>query len=292
MTIDSTLAITAAAGLSALLLVDGLSALHANHRARRDAVRRRLRLPGSGAEVHDNAQTLRRQASNGRALHRRLERLVRHAGLTVPANRVIVPLAVLALGVVPPLLVLHHLKRKRLMQMAEQFPDALDLMARSLQAGHPIGAAMALVAKEMPDPLGAEFGLAVDEMTYGLDLREALVNLSERAPLKELHYVIVSITIQHETGGNLAEILHGLAGVIRARFGMTKKIRALSAEARLSAKLLAAMPILFGGLVFLARPEIFTEVAGDPLFLPLLGTAAALELIGILVMRRMVGFRV
>lgn len=292
MAIDTTLAIAGAAGLSALLLVDGLSALYASHRARRDAVRRRLLMPGTGVEVHDNAQTLRRQVTNGRALRGRLERLVRHAGLTVPANRAALPLAVLVLGIVPPLLVLNHMKRKRLRQMAEQFPDALDLMARSLQAGHPIGAAMALVAKEVPDPLGTEFGLAVDEMTYGLDLRDALVNLSERAPLKELQYVIVSITIQHETGGNLAEILLGLAGVIRARVRITKKVGALSAEARMSAKLLAAMPVLFGGLVFLARPEIFTEVADDPLFLPVLGTAAGLELIGILVMRRMVMVRV
>ena len=120
MAIDTTLAIAGAAGLSALLLVDGLSALYASHRARRDAVRRRLLMPGTGVEVHDNAQTLRRQVTNGRALRGRLERLVRHAGLTVPANRAALPLAVLVLGIVPPLLVLNHMKRKRLRQMAEE----------------------------------------------------------------------------------------------------------------------------------------------------------------------------
>lgn len=319
--------------LAALLLVHGLHTLHADHRAGRDAMNRRMRelAPhhAPGVAAHEGFETLRRPPRTGFALlgplgglSGRLDRLIRHAGLTVSVRRMLAAMAALAVavsatllilapglaghgglattaavsagaaGLALPLLVLNYIKRERLKLVAEQLPDALELMARSLQAGHPVNAALTLVAKEMPDPIGSEFGLAVDELTYGLDLREALANLCDRTPLEDLQYIIVSINIQHETGGNLAEVLNGLSIVMRARHRVFKKIKALSAEARLSAKLLAAMPFLFGGLVFASRPDFFTDVADDPLFVPLLGMAFALELIGILVMRRLVNFRV
>src|SRR3546814_14392089 len=103
-------------------------------------------------------------------------------------------------------------------------------MVRSLKAGHPINAAMALVAREMSDPMGTEFGIAVDEMTYGLEMDEALENLSDRAQVEDFNYVVMSIGIQRETGGNLAGVLTGLAHVIRVRARMFLKVRALSAE--------------------------------------------------------------
>jgi len=129
-------------------------------------------------------------------------------------------------------------------------------------------------------------------MTYGLELREALANLGERVDVEDYQYVVVSINIQHETGGNLAEVLHGLSTVIRARFRMFKKIRALSAEGRLSAKILAILPIAFAALTFSNKPQYYINAADDPLFWPLVGVTICLELIGIYIMYRLVNFRV
>jgi tight adherence protein B len=198
----------------------------------------------------------------------------------------------LGAGIGGPIAFLYYKKAGRLKTFAEQLPDALDIMVRSLQAGHPISAAMTLVTKEMPDPIGTEFGIAVDEMTYGLELREALANLGERVDVEDYQYVVVSINIQHETGGNLAEVLHGLSTVIRARFRMFKKIKALSAEGRLSAKILAILPIGFAALTFSNKPHYYINAADDPLFWPLVGVALGLELVGVYIMYKLVNFRV
>jgi len=210
----------------------------------------------------------------------------------LPVVLALAALAALAMGVAGPVLYLKRQGARRLTRFAAQLPEALELMVRSLRAGHPVNAAMAMVAREMPAPMGSEIGTVVDEMTYGLDLATALANLAGRVPVDDVRYVIVSINLQHETGGNLAEILSGLAGTMRARFRLAKKIGSLSAEARLSAKMLAAMPLIFGALVFTADPGFYLEVAGDPLFVPVLAGAAALEVLGILVMRRLVRPRV
>ncbi len=163
----------------------------------------------------------------------------------------VIALISLAAGIGGPILFLKYKKSTRLKTFAEQLPDALDIMVRSLQAGHPVSAAMTLVTKEMPDPIGTEFGIAVDEMTYGLELRDALANLGDRVDVEDYQYVVVSINIQHETGGNLAEVLHGLSTVIRASFRMFLKIKAISSEGRMSAKILAILPLAFAGLTFM-----------------------------------------
>jgi tight adherence protein B len=214
----------------------------------------------------------------------------------VVAGSLVGILTVLALsfgvGVAGPIFFLKFKKMKRLKLFVEQLPDALDIMVRSLQAGHPVSAAMTLVTKEMPDPIGTEFGIAVDEMTYGLELREALANLGDRVDVEDYQYVVVSINIQHETGGNLAEVLHGLSTVIRARFRMFKKIRAISAEGRLSGKILAIMPFGFAAFTFTTKPGYYLSAVDDPLFWPLVGAALALELAGIFIMYKLVNFRV
>jgi tight adherence protein B len=184
-------------------------------------------------------------------------------------------------------------KRKaRVKKFSEQLPDALDVMVRSLKAGHPINAAMALVSKEMSDPMGTEFGLAVDEMTYGLDMREAMKNLSDRISVEDFNYVMVSINIQHETGGNLAEVLSNLSRIIHDRARMFMKIRALSGEGRMSAMILCILPFAVGGFIFMMNPDFYTGVADDPLFLPILSGALLNMLLGIISIQRMVNFRV
>lgn len=217
---------------------------------------------------------------------------VRTGGLGAVGALAISLVAGALLGVAAPIAYLRRLRARRQRRLAAQLPDALDVMVRSLQAGHPVPAAMALVSHEMPDPIGAEFGVLVDELTYGMELRDSLAHLSQRAAVEDLRYVVVAINIQHETGGNLAELLGKLAAVIRARFRMESRIRALSAEARLSAKMLTAMPFVFGGLVLAGNPGFYLDVADDPLFLPVLGGALGLEALGAWIMFRLVRFPV
>ncbi len=331
MAFDSIYLVYGAVFLAALLLVEGLYYLFADGRGGRDAVNRRMQMLEGGATTREVFETLRRKPrekidlfgpfSN---LGGQLDHLIQQTGMTVTMSRVLVMmcaltvftflgiilftrggvvagslvgmLTVLALsfgvGVAGPIFFLKFKKMKRLKLFAEQLPDALDIMVRSLQAGHPVSAAMTLVTKEMPDPIGTEFGIAVDEMTYGLELREALANLGDRVDVEDYQYVVVSINIQHETGGNLAEVLHGLSTVIRARFRMFKKIRAISAEGRMSAKILALMPFAFAAFVFSSRPHYYLNAMDDPLFWPLVGVALALELAGIFIMYKLVNFRV
>lgn len=151
-------------------------------------------------------------------------------------------LGAIAAGIVLPLLFLVVKRRRRLRQFENQLPDAVDVMVRSLRAGHPVSLAVALVGREMADPIGTEFGIASDEMTYGLDREAALVNLRERTGQGDLAFLVVAISIQSKTGGNLAEILSNLSTLIRARFKMRRKIHVLTSEGRFSAVGLSVVP--------------------------------------------------
>ena len=137
----------------------------------------------------------------------------------------------LALGVGLPLLIVSIKRHRRVRKFEEQLPDALDAIVRGLKAGHPIASALQLVADEMADPMGTEFAMVIDEMTYGSDLQQSLEKMAARMSVGDFEYFVVAVNIQHESGGNLAEILDGLSRVIRQRFRLFKKVRALSAEA-------------------------------------------------------------
>lgn len=331
MSFDTIYLIYGGVFLAALLLVEGLYYLFTDGRVGRDAVNRRMQMLESGATTREVFETLRREPRERVSLMgplsgwgANLDLLIQQTGMTLTLARLLLMMVALtvatflsivllmrggifsgslvAMGIIiviafgvgigGPIVFLQYKKAQRLKTFAEQLPDALDIMVRSLQAGHPVSAAMTLVTKEMPDPIGTEFGIAVDEMTYGLELREALANLGDRVDVEDYQYVVVSINIQHETGGNLAEVLHGLSTVIRARFRMFKKIRALSAEGRMSAKILAVMPFGFAALTFANKPAYYIRAADDPLFWPLVGVALALELIGVYIMYKLVNFRV
>jgi len=197
----------------------------------------------------------------------------------------------LLIGVGLPIFWLRYLRKKRKRMFNEQLPDAIDVIIRSLKAGHPINAAMELVSEEMADPLGTEFGLAVDEMTYGLELRDALENLADRIELPDLEFLVVSIGIQYETGGNLAEILSGISSIVRDRFSLERKVKALSAEGRISALLLAVMPVITVMGILAGTPDFYKSVVDDPLFMPIVVGILALFVIGNYIMYRMVNFR-
>ena len=133
-----------------------------------------------------------------------------------------------------PYLVLRFLRGRRQGRFAAQFPDALDMIVRSLRAGHPVPIAINMVSREMTDPIGTEFGIVSDEITYGADLETAMRNLYARLGSDDLPLFVTAVGIQGSTGGNLGEILENLSGVIRQRFKMRRKIRALASEARAS----------------------------------------------------------
>lgn len=177
------------------------------------------------------------------------------------------------IGILLPYMVIGFKAGGRKKRFGEQLPSAIDLIVRSLEAGHPVAIALGMVAREMPDPIGTEFGIAVDEMTYGLRMDEALQNMVKRFPSGDLQFLIMAVQIQRTTGGNLGEILNNLSSIIRARHNMYKKIKAISAEGRASGIVVGLMPFVVGGLILIVNPSYFTLVSEDLLFYPLLGVA-------------------
>ncbi|HYD30495.1 MAG TPA: type II secretion system F family protein [Azospirillaceae bacterium] len=196
------------------------------------------------------------------------------------------------LGIVLPVVALIFHGQNRLKRFGEQLPDALDMIVRSLRAGHPVSTALRLVADDMADPMGTEIGLMVDEMTYGLDMREALERLAQRVDYEDLRYMVVAINIQHSAGGNLSEILAGLSAVIRGRGNMFRKIKVLSAEGRLSAWVIGLLPFVVGGAIMAMNPSYYETVRADPMFGPGLIIAACLYVLGLFSLWRMVSFKV
>ncbi len=197
-----------------------------------------------------------------------------------------------ALGIGVPLLILRRVRRARLARISSQLPDALDMLVRSLRAGHPIATGMDLISREMPDPIGSEFGLVFDGMSYGLDLRGALDKMSQRLNIVEVNYMSAAMRIQHGTGGNLAEVLGALASVMRERAKLYAKIKALSAEGRLSGKILAALPVVVVSGLLLISPHYYDAAKTSPGLAIFLGVAAALAVLGVVLLRTFVNFRV
>jgi tight adherence protein B len=177
-------------------------------------------------------------------------------------------------------------------KIQDQFPVALDVFVRGLRAGHPIAAALDLLTVEMPDPVGSQFGIVVDEVTYGADLRDALTAMADRWDLDDMRMFVVSLSVQNETGGNLAEILENLSQVIRERASMMRKVRALSSEGRMTATILTALPILAFTMLFLGNPRFYLDVADDPAFVPGYVVLLTLYAIGFYTIRRMIDLKV
>jgi tight adherence protein B len=189
-------------------------------------------------------------------------------------------------------LFLLNRERARKAKMAEQLPDVVDMIVRSLQAGHPIRAALSTVANDAADPMGSEIGITVDEMTFGLELEEALENLRRRVAIPDLDYMVVAINIHSRTGGNLAEILSNLSGVIRDRYRLFKKVRALSAEGRLSAYVISAVPFVIGLILGLNVPNYYEDAAKHPSFLTIALVAIGLYAVAIAAIWRIIKIRV
>ncbi|MER8826450.1 type II secretion system F family protein [Mesorhizobium sp. M0938] len=196
----------------------------------------------------------------------------------------------LVVGFVLPLLVLRRARNKRIQKFAKQLPDALDMIVRSLRAGHPASVAIGLVAREMPDPLGTEFGIVSDEITFGLSIEQAVRKLSQRVGFEGLHLVSVSLSIQAKTGGNLTEILHNLSSVLRERQKLRMKIRALSSEGRVSAWIISLFPVAMFLILQILAPAYYGTVWNNPVILPVFLIFGTWALLGDFIMYRMVNF--
>jgi len=182
--------------------------------------------------------------------------------------------------------------KKRMNMIEEQLPDAVELMVRSLRVGHPFSSAISIVAKEIQDPLASEFGIIADESAYGRDVGEALKDMAERLDMQDLRFLAMAVTIQQQSGGNLAEILAGLAKVIRARFKLFRRVNAITAEAKWSGKFLSAFPIVALIVIKLGDPNYYDEVMTHPLFVP--GCIAVVVFLSanLLVMRKLTDIKV
>ncbi|MFY0991591.1 type II secretion system F family protein [Halomonas sp. C05BenzN] len=243
----------------------------------------------------------------------RVEQLVEQAGRETPAYRVVLlalvlgvgagvagffllplPLAVLlglAAGALP-FLRLTLARSRRLARFEEQLPDALIIMARALRAGHPFSDAMHLVAEEMAEPIAGEFRTTFMEINYGGDVRGAMLGLLRRVQSVTVMIFVTSVLIQKETGGNLAELLDGLAAVVRDRFRFHRKVRTLSAQGRMAAWILSLLPFVLAGVLTLTSPKFLPMLTQDPTGRQLVVAAFVMIVIGILWMRKIVRIEV
>jgi tight adherence protein B len=204
----------------------------------------------------------------------------------------VIAMTLAAACAVMPLLSVRRRRAKRIARLEQQLPEAADLVARAMLAGHSFPSALGMVGDEMPQPLGGEFKLAFDEINFGASMSDALQNMVSRVPLDDLRYFVIAVLIQREAGGNLAEILGNISALIRERLKLLGKVRVLSAEGRLSAWILCLMPFVLGGVISLINPRLMRIFWSDPTGMKLAGVALGFMLLGILWSRKIVRIHV
>lgn len=182
--------------------------------------------------------------------------------------------------------------KKRIARIEEQLPDAVELMVRSLRVGHPFSSAVAIVAKEVPDPLGTEMGVISDEAAYGRDMGETLKAMAARLDMQDLRFLAVAVNIQQTAGGNLAEILHGLSQVIRARFKLFRRVKAITAEAKWSGMFLSVFPLGALVMINLIQPNYYDDVQETSVFIPACLVVAGFLITNVIVMKKLVNIKV
>jgi len=308
--------------IGVFLMVEGVYLLIYGKTLKRERkVNRRLSLLQQGRDTEEVLNILRLEREGSEKNERLpvigpLVEMARHASITLSVMQIIGALgglivvsfllltvftgAVIQIRIVVALVVgyaafylwLRGKAKKRIALFEEQLPDALELMVRSLRVGHPITAAIGIVAKEMPDPLGTEFGLIADEATYGMSVTDAIDRMADRVPVHDLRFLSISMSIQASSGGNLAEILEGLSKVIRARFKLFRKVKAITAEARWSGWFLSVFPVIALLMVQVVQPDYYDRVSDHPLFLPGAILTFILLVVNVIFMRWLVNIKV
>lgn len=198
----------------------------------------------------------------------------------------------IAMGVGGVYVWVNNTAKKRMNLLEEQLPDSIELMVRSLRVGHPFSTAIGIVAKEIPDPLGSEFGVIADEAAYGRDVAESLKAFAERMDSQDLRFLAVAVSIQQQSGGNLAEILEGLAKVVRARFKLFRRVRAITAEAKWSGMFLSGFPIAALVMINVVQPDYYDEVKETTAYVPAALFVVTFLIINIIYMKVMTNIKV
>jgi tight adherence protein B len=191
-----------------------------------------------------------------------------------------------------PLIFVVSAKNKRMTVIENQLPDALDLMGRAMRAGHAFPSALRMVGNEMAEPIASEFRTVFEEINYGISTQEALINLGKRVPSTDLSYFVIAVLIQHETGGNLSELLGNISTIIRDRLKLMGTIRVLSAEGKLSAWILTLLPFVLGATLQIVNPGFLNVLWTDPMGLKMTITALSMMVLGIFAMSRIIKIRV
>ena len=191
-----------------------------------------------------------------------------------------------------PIMIINGIAQRRRKKTEQQFPVSLDIFVRALRSGHPVAGAINLLTQEMEDPIGSEFGLVGDEVAYGAELTDALDAMADRWDLEDIRMFVVSLAVQSETGGNLAEILENLSTVIRARASLFMKVRALSSEGRMTGWILTVLPVLTFVGMFLVNPKFYLDVAQDTIFIFGLPLLIFWYFVGVFWIRKLVDIKV
>ncbi len=288
-----------------------------------EALHRRLTGKEPGSDEADEDALVERQPKNDR---RRLEGLAATAGggvlrylavLLERANMQTPPATLLAVSVIAgglgalvlsrisptmwvvtiplglaagwlPIAFVRFKAERRVRQFEEQFPEAIDLIARALRAGHAMTTGLALVAEELPDPVGVEFRLVYDRQNFGMSMPDALRHLAERVPLLDARFFVTAVLTQRESGGNLAEILDNLGDVIRQRFRVKRQIRVVTAHARLTGWVLVLMPVVLALFMVVMAPDHILTLVRDPLGIQMVAAAGGLWVLGFVAIRKLV----
>lgn len=307
-----------AAALTGIMIAEAVYLLYSGARDKRQAINRRMKLKEKKLSQEQVLIQLRKErgVDGGRSIFslQGLRALRTQSGLIMPLPRFLVfttgasfggGFAAMTLGLSPliaaglvivlmpllPVIAMRSMRKRRHKKFGIQLPEALELITRSLKAGHPVPVAISMVAREMPDPIGTEFGLVADEVTYGSDLVSALGTMFERVGHEDLPLFVTAVSIQSTTGGNLREILDGLSRVIRERGKLRRKVRAISTEGRISAYILSAVPVLLMVGLMVLMPQFYGGVWDKSMTWYLLGGAVSWLLLGNAMMFKMANFR-
>ena len=244
----------------------------------------------------------------------KLQEFISQAGMTVRPGKILLfalalglgtysvmgfvthfPLAAIVLGLFAgalPLLFVAWKRHQRLRKFEERFPEALDLLGRAVRAGHAFTTGLEMISKECSEPLAGEFRATFEEQNFGLPFRDALLNLAERVPLVDVRFFVTALLIQKETGGNLAEILDGLAHVIRDRFRIYRDVQVKTAQGKLTAAILIAMPIVMAFALNVMNHEYMKVLFEDPRGPYILAVAGVMQLIGSMLLWKIIHFEV
>ena len=311
-------AVYAAAALTGIMIAEGCYLLYAGRSDKRTAINRRMKLAENKISQEQVLIQLRKERGidGGASIFSpdRFRALRTQSGMTTPLPKFLMitsgiasALALVAIwkGLPPlfglillvvllpvlPVMALRFMRKRRHKRFGMQLPEALELITRGLKAGHPVPVAIAMVSREMADPIGTEFGVVADEVTYGSDLVSALNNLFDRVGHEDLPLFVTAVSIQSSSGGNLREILDGLSSTIRDRGKLRRKVRAISTEGRMSAYILTAVPVLLFTAIMVLMPQFYQDVWGVPKTWYMLGGSVVWLLLGNAIMFKMSNFR-